>query len=198
MPHVDQHLHPPPSLLVRLLPYLVPKPWTGKLWLDVIYLLAVAAVAQALLMSGPLATLHIDVLTPWLVTGFVLQSLPRATVLAVIGGLALELHSTAPAGMYICVYWVTAATIALVRNTLSWRHSVPWLVTMLAATAWLSVFEGFVASLTRGSGVIDLVYCLQQLTRIASAAGIGMICYGWWRSLESLEGDLDGEERPEP
>jgi hypothetical protein len=194
---VDHHLNPPPGLVRRLAPYLIPKPWTGRLWLDLTYLLACAAVSQALLSDGPLAGLNLDLLTPWLVTGFILQPLPAAILLGLVGGLVLETHSTAPAGLYVCIYLVAAVVIGLVKNTLSWRHSVPWLVTMLSTAAWFVLFEGFVASVLKGPEILTPMYLLQQLTRIMSVAGIGMICLTWWRSLEVIEGDA-ATERPEP
>lgn len=156
-------------------PWLVPRPASGKLALDVIFLLLVGALHHTVLPSLFGSVVLIDLMTPWLVTTFVASPLPRAIVTLIVGALILETHSAAPAGMYIAAYWVVCVALRLTRSTLSWRHAFPWLVTFLVAEAWVILFETFVMAVSEGQLQLSFGYVLSQLVRLAVSAFFGML-----------------------
>lgn len=160
---------------VHVRPWLVPRPASGKLYLDILFLLLVGALHHTILPSLFGSFVLIDLMTPWLVTTFVAAPLPRAIVTLIVGALVLETHSAAPAGMYIAAYWVICVALRLTRSTLSWRHAFPWLVTFIVAEAWVILFETFVMSVSEGQLRLSFGYVVAQLVRLAVAAFFGML-----------------------
>lgn len=155
-------------------PFVRLRPATGRLWLDIIFLLVIGVVHNAIAPTFTGNWLFLDLITPWLTVHFVTQSLPKAALLGAIGALMIETHTAAPAGLYFCAYWVVIVTLQLTRSTLSWRHAFPWLVTMTATEAWVIGFESFVRLVNEGTGAFHLEDLLRQSTRLVAAALFGL------------------------
>jgi hypothetical protein len=156
------------------------RPNTGFLWLDIFYLLLVGALQFSIIPSLLGRYVYVDLLTPWLVINFVNQSLARSTVLAVIGALIIETHNAAPAGLFICIYWITLNLIHLVRDTLSWRHATPWIATFVLSELWVVLGEYFLTVIVRGSFEMDMVFYLVTLLRMLLAVGTGLLIVKFW------------------
>jgi len=155
--------------------YLRFRPHTGRLWWDVLLLLFIGALHGTVLPSITGSLVAIDLMTPWLVTILVVEKMPRAMIFVAISALMLETHTTAPAGLYLCVYWVIACVIYLTRGTLSWRHGLPWLLTYTGAQLGVIGFETFVLAINAGSRPFNWTYLFVQLCRLPLAVAIGML-----------------------
>jgi len=162
------------SLKGRLKNALHFSPCTGYLGLDVALLLVVGALHFTVLPCLTRSWVLIDLMTPWLVTTFVAAKLPRAALLGLLGALILETHSAAPAGLYICAYWVILVALYLTRGTLSWRHAFPWLVTFVLSELWVIGFETFVLTVDAGLSPLAPHYLITQAVRLVLAVGIGL------------------------
>lgn len=150
-------------------------PHSGRLWLDLVLLLVVGALHHTVIPSLTGSLVPVDLMTPWLVTALVLETLPRGALLAAVAAMILETHTAAPAGLYLCAYWVVAVTLYLTRSTLSWRHAFPWLVTFFVSQLWVIVFETFVIAVSAGSLVLELSYVAAQTARLLFGILIGMV-----------------------
>jgi hypothetical protein len=158
-----------------LAPYVALRPYTHKLWLDVCFLLIIAALHHTVLPSFTRHLFVVDLMTPWIVATFVVATLPRAIFLGGIAALLLETHSAAPAGLYLCAFWVIAVVLHLTRSTLSWRHVFPWLVTLAASELWVMIFESFVSGVSEGSLRFDAVHLARQGLRLFTSTFAGLI-----------------------
>src|SRR5690349_2126210 len=110
-------------------PWLSCKPYSGKFFIDVVYLVLIGAIHHTVLPDLVGGAVFLDLMTPWLVTIFVAAPPWYAALFGLLGSLILETHSAAPSGMYFCAYWVICVVLRLTRSTLSWRHAFPWMVT---------------------------------------------------------------------
>lgn len=158
-----------------LKPWIALRPTSGRLALDVIFLLVVGALHHTVLPSLVGGVILVDLMTPWLVVTFVAAPLPRAALIGMLGALILETHSAAPAGLYICSYWVIAVVIRLTRSTLSWRHAFPWMVTFFVTELWVVAFETFVLAVSEGAFRFGVGYFGSQMVRILAATALGML-----------------------
>lgn len=157
------------------LPWVKIRPYTGRIVLDLVFLLIVGALHETVLPSLVGSVLLVDLMTPWLVTTFVAAPLPRALLLGTFGALILETHSAAPAGLYVTVYWMIAVVLRITRGTLSWRHAFPWAVTFLVSELWVILFESFVIGVGDGGNPFDLRYVLTQAARLVASVLLGML-----------------------
>jgi hypothetical protein len=174
---------------LRALPrYFKIRPNTGKLWLDCVYLTFLVAVQFTIFPSLFGEFILVDVVTPWLVYSFVRTPNYKFITLALVATLALETHNAGPRGLYFCIYWVIGAVIFLMRETLSWRHFVPWLFTFADAEIWLVLFEGLVIGLSRDSSQLNAAYCFAQFLRIIIATSFGafLVQYFYFHSREEF------------
>jgi hypothetical protein len=156
------------------------RPNTGKLYHDVINLLLIFVIQTSVLPTFLGSAIVIDLITPWLVMSFVRQKLFPSSVLALVGALALEMHSSFPAGLYICIYWIMANIIFQIKPALSWRLLVPWIVVYSVSALWVLFWESFVMVFTKGTEGIDEFFILTQFFRFAIAVTFGvMLCRPW-------------------
>ena len=151
------------------------RPYSGRLWLDCLLVLVVAALDTSILPSMFGSLTNIDLMTPWLVTALVHAPLPSGALLAGLGALLMEAHGSAPAGLYLVAYWLIAVLIYLCRSTLSWRHAFPWLVTYGIAEVWVTGFEAFVLTVKAGSLPGDFGFFARAVAQILLAVGIGAL-----------------------
>lgn len=156
-------------------PALAMHPHTGRLWLDVVYLLIAGACHHTVLSSLTGSLFVVDLMTPWIVALLVMESLWRGAFLGAIAAIILETHSSAPAGLYLCAYWVIAVAIWLTRSTLSWRHTFPWIVTLTTAVLWIAAFESLVLAISAGGALLSWAYVGQQILRVVVAVALGML-----------------------
>ena len=163
--------------------YTYPRPYSGKLWLDVLFLLLIASIEQAVFPRGLFGYIPIDLICPWLIASIILQPFHGALLQAFLGAWILETSTVAPAGMYLCIFFVFAIVIHLVRNSLSWRHRVPWAVTVFLSMMWIVLFESFVIAITRNSQQLGFEYCLSQFARLLISTAFGyLLALDWIRS----------------
>lgn len=171
---MDETLQRFKGYAAQAVPFVRLRPASGRLWLDIVFLLVIGVLHSAVAPTFTGNWLFLDLITPWLTVHFVTQSLPKAALLGAIGALIIETHVAAPAGLYFCAYWVVIVTLALTRSTLSWRHAFPWLVTMTATEAWVIGFESFVRLVNEGPEGFRLEDLLHQGTRLIAAALFGL------------------------
>ncbi len=162
-------------------------PNSGKLWVDILLLLVVAAVNYVILPSTVNGYLYVDLMTPWLVTCFVLSPLNKSIVLALIAAWIAETHSVAPAGLYFCIYWIIGVGVHVSRSTLSWRHMTPWSLTFLASGLWIFFFETFVQSINSPPMLLNLRYLYQQVSEVICTVLLGLILSERFRRLGMFE-----------
>ena len=156
----------------RTLPWT--KPRVGSWFVD-IALTIILSVVQFSVLPGLFQGYGlVELLTPWLVAIFVMQTLGKSLVLLILGSLLLETHSAAPAGLYFCAYWMIAVAILLTRHNLSWRHRFPWLIVFTLAGSFIVLFESFLLYVTAGSARLDNIHFGVGLARIASTVLFGM------------------------
>lgn len=166
--------------------YLLPRPRSGKIWLDVIFLLFVAGLEQAFFADGLFGVIAVDLVSPWVIAAIVLQTFPGALIMSLTGATILETSTVAPAGMYLCAFFMITVTIQLIKNSLSWRHRTPWAFTMATAMLWLVLFESFVLAITRSPERLGFVYCISQTGRLVIATGFAyLLAIDWIRSLNA-------------
>ena len=168
-------------------PELIPRPNTGRLWQDCIFLLLICAIQLSILPSifGPY--ISIDLVTPWLVTSIVRQNALSAGILCVVGASAIESHSSIPSGLYLCAYWIALTVIIQVRPTLSWRHRIPWLVNFIIAEIWIVAFEIFVTTVINRDALLDVLFWLSCIVKIPIATCFGLYISRQWINLDADE-----------
>lgn len=177
------------DISTRIASELALAPHTGRLWLDIVLLFACALLQHAILPTATRGLVPIDLMTPWLVIGFVQQPLLRSLVLLVIGALLVELHSAIPAGLYIAALWVVCATIMLFRSSLSWWHAFPWVVTFALSELWIVAFESFAHSISAGGWTLGPLDIGREALRILLSVGLGMILCQRFLHAHYVEGD---------
>jgi hypothetical protein len=99
----------------------------------------------------------------------------------------LETHSTIPAGVYLCAYWIMYNVIITVRPTLSWRHRMPWLATLALSELWIIIFENFVAFFIDGIAGFSLHHAINLVVRLACAVGVGQLIWIYRRQWDEGE-----------
>jgi hypothetical protein len=172
---MDESVSPLRIALRSVRPFLIFRPHTGWLWLDAVLLLLVSALHFTILPTLLGKLLVVDLLTPWLLTYFVVAPFKKSLTIGVLAALIMETHSSAPAGLYLSLYWVALVTLWLVRVSLSWRHAFPWFVTFCAGEAWIIFSEYFVHSVNLSSVRITLTDLTACLLRLGLAVVAGMM-----------------------
>lgn len=172
---MDESVSPLRIAIRSVRPFMIFRPHAGWLWLDVILLLLVSALHFTILPTLVGKFLVVDLLTPWLLTYFVAAPFKKSLTIGVLAALIMETHSSAPAGMYLSLYWVTLVTLWLVRVSLSWRHAFPWLVTFSVGEAWIIFSEHFVHSVNLASVQITVNDLTAGLLRLLLAVVAGML-----------------------
>lgn len=164
-----------------------PKPNSGSLLKDSIFLLALVFLQSTLLpaLFGTMA--FFDLLTPWLVITCVRQRPLQATLLCFIGAWALETRLAVPAGIYLCSYWILANVIFQFRGALSWRYKTPWFVSYLVSGLWVILFESFVIGFLHQSWIPDATFLLQQIIRLTVSVSFGMLLSREWMRIDAEE-----------
>lgn len=160
--------------LKALGPWLRPTPYSSRVWLDGLYLVFIGTVQLAILPSFLPTNMVVDLVTPWLLIGFIRGTLSRTIFMAVLGAFLIETYSAIPSGFYVCSYFVIGVTLYLIRGSLSWRHRLPWFASLVASQAAIIAFEAFVIYLANLSEVLSPMYVLMQTARLALATAFGM------------------------
>src|SRR6478735_6167245 len=161
-----------------------PRPNTGSLTQDVLFLLVIGFLQITILpyFFGSLG--HLDLITPWLVITFIRQRPLQGHILGLVGAMILETRLAVPAGLYICAYWILANVIFLVRPALSWRYKTPWLVSYALASLWVILFEVFVINFLQTASLYQPAYIAQQLVRFFVTIGYGMYLSREWMTID--------------
>jgi len=166
----------PRKLIVRAIrPYMMFRPYTGHLWLDFLLLIFVSALHFTILPTILGKIVLVDLLTPWLLTYFISAPFKKSLVIGILTALIMETHTSAPAGMYLSLYWVALVTLWLIKISLSWRHAFPWVVTFAVGELWIVFSEVFVHSVTLSAVKVTVSDLIGYLARIAFAVLAGMI-----------------------
>lgn len=165
------------SLRDKLYEYM-PRPDTGQLWLDIFFLLLIGGIQFSLLHGSsinPFAAL--DLLTPWLVVSFIRMSLLPSMFLALIAAFMQETHSSVPAGFFISIYCIILTVIHPIKPTLSWKHDITRLVTLVLAQLLLVISEMIILWFLVIRNPFSLALLLEQFFRIVVAAAFGLWIY---------------------
>ncbi|HYX34861.1 MAG TPA: hypothetical protein VE954_17320 [Oligoflexus sp.] len=164
-----------------------PRPNTGSLTKDILFLLIIGFIQITILpyLFGSLG--YLDLITPWLVITFIRQRPLQAHILALVGALILETRLAVPAGLYICAYWILANVISLVRPALSWRYKTPWLVSYALASLWVILFEVFVINFLQTASLHQPAYIAQQVVRFIVTVSYGMYLSREWMTIDAEE-----------
>ncbi len=164
-----------------------PRPNTGSLTKDLIFLLIIAFIQITVLpyLFGSLG--YLDLITPWLVITFIRQRPLQGTIHVIVAALVLETRLAVPAGLYICAYWILANVIFTVRPALSWRYKTPWLVSYATATLWVMLFELFVINFLQTASLSQPVYIAQQVVRFLVSISFGMYLSREWMTIDAEE-----------
>lgn len=160
------------------------RPYTGSLVKDVLFLMFICALHFSVLPSILGRSILVDLLTPWLVVTMVAGPTGKGIFLMLLGAFLMETRTSAPAGMYITSFWMIATGIYLSRMSLSWRHYLPWFLTLLIAQLWVMLTELFVNHVMLGHWHLSLQEILAQCSRLVFAVGFGMILCRKFRSCE--------------
>lgn len=155
-------------------PFLIFRPHTGHLWLDIILLLIVSALHFTIVPTMIGKVVLVDLLTPWLFTYFIAAPFRKSLTVGLLAALIMESHTSAPAGMYLSLFWVAFVALWLVRVSLSWRHTFPWVVTFVVGELWIIFAESFVHSVNISSITFRLNDLIGLAVRILFAVLAGM------------------------
>lgn len=150
------------------------RPNSGSIWIDALFTLMICYLQLYLLPLAFHSWMVVDLLTPWLIVGFVTQPLISSILLTTIAALTLETHMTAPLGIYFCIYWVVLVAISFTKDNLTWRYTFPWIMTFLLSGLWVAGFEFFVRAVTGGVSAINLSEALVQIARVLIIPFIGL------------------------
>lgn len=175
------------SRLLTVLSGMRPRPNTGYLYKDILFLIVIGFLQNTILPTFLILDFTFDLMTPWLVITAIRQRFPQVTLLTFIAALTIEMRTTIPAGMYIVTYWIATNIIVQVRAALSWRHQVPWLVTNLLAACWVHFFEAFVLFLARGTEPLSWLFWSHQIFKILTATIIGVVLSRDWLRIDAEE-----------
>ena len=162
-------------------------PNSGSFARDLIYILCACFLQLVIIPSFSSGYFTFDILTPWLVITAIRQHAPAVTALTCVAALTIEMHGSAPAGMYLILYWIMINTMIQIRSTLSWRHSVPWVVSYFAAALWVHGGTALTLFLLRAPAEVDWQFLLEQLVKVVSAVVIGYLMCREWLSIDSEE-----------
>lgn len=166
---------------------LKPHPNSGSFRKDVAYIIMVSFIQNTIFPSLLSPNFAVDLLTPWLVISSIHQRVLPANLLCILIGFTLELNSNVPAGMYVVAYLIITNLIIQVRPAISWRHQIPWFVIYFLAALWLHIFEFFLVLMRSSGEGLTLIYSLQQLTKIFTSVGFGMILCQKWLKFDADE-----------
>ncbi len=164
-----------------------PRPNTGQILKDVLFVLWIAFIQTTIFPSLFGVNGYVDLMTPWLVVTCIRQKPLQAMLLASCGALVLETRLAVPAGIYICTYWILCSFLIQIRPALSWRYRLPWLVCYLGATLWVLLFESFVINFLQADLLLKPHYYLQALLRLGVATGFGMYLSREWMNIDAEE-----------
>ena len=159
----------------KALNFLVPKPALGKIGYDLFYVILIVSFQVAIIPSV-ISYSRVDILTLWLIYTFVRLNVSQGMLIAFVGAWTLENHGTYPAGFYFCSYWVMGILINLIKNHISWRNILPWLVVFVCSQTWLILFEVLVFSIKTGSLIFfGTDYVIGVLIRMTFAILSGIV-----------------------
>lgn len=164
-----------------------PRPHTGYLWLDIIYLFLLASLEASLLksMSGPFVMF--DLITPWLVLSIIQKTRGPATILALVAAMIQEAQSSVPAGTFICIYWIVANVIIQVRPALSWRNISSWLAVFFISSFATIIFQVGMIFLLAEMTNLSLYFWLSLLVRQVTSVIFGLILCRKWLAFDAEE-----------
>ena len=171
-----------------LRPYLHLRPASGKFWLDCVYLGVLLAIQNTVFAQLTGSTMLANLTGVWLVANAVLLPVLPSFALCLFGGFLLETYSTVPVGLYMTTYWVVAAVLFLVRDSLSWRHLSPWLASVVLAELWVIGFEALIMGVEFHYRFLDLEFYLFAVARLTCSAAMAIVAYRIWRQRMPLEG----------
>ncbi len=113
----------------------------NKLYRQLLALVPLAVVQLGVLPALTCGYVVGNVFTVWVVLNAVLLRLPKALLLAMLSGLLLETHNTAPRGLYLCAYGTLVVALHLVKGLVTWNRGGAWLAVLVTAELWLLVLE---------------------------------------------------------
>lgn len=164
----------------RLVDRLKRLPFTQNYPIDISAVLVLLTVQIRVIPKGWFGSILIDLITPWIVVGFIIQPFRIAAVVAIVAALGLESHSSVPAGQYMACFCVIGCATELVKSTLSWRQDLTWISALLVCQTWVISFELFTITKSQQIAPNDLTFYLQQLVRLILSCIFGYLLANRW------------------
>ena len=169
-----------PSFLDRVHSFIKmcnPKPHAKNLVWDILHIYMIFFICETLIPAVLGSYFKINLLTPWLIVGFITQPATKSYVQLVIASLLLEYSSALPAGFYLISYFSIATVIIESRCVLSWRVLTPWIASFLAASCWIFGSNFLIISYFSGTDHLGTGFFLRGAANIFACFMFGM----WWR-----------------
>lgn len=163
------------------------KPHTGRLWLDLVYLLVLVAFEVSILKSLTGPFLVIDLVTPWLVTSIIQKRAGSATLVMFVAAMIQEAQSSLPSGTLICAYWIITNVIVQVRPALSWRSMTPWLVIFASSSLFVTIFQLMINVMISGLGDINFLRIIQLFIQVLISVIFGLTLCRQWMTIDAEE-----------
>ncbi len=154
-----------------------PKPHSKNLMWDILHIYMIFFISQIMLPQLFGSYCKIDLLTPWLIVGFITQPAIKSYIQLIVASLLLEYSSTLPAGFYLISYFSIATVIIESRAILSWRVLTPWIASFLAASTWIFGSNFLLLSYFSGTNHLSTGFFFRGALNIFFCLFIGM----WWR-----------------
>ncbi len=164
-----------------------PKPNSGSLLKDVVFMLAIVFIQTTALPTVFGSVIVFDLVTPWLVVTAVRQKPLQGTIIALVGAFALETKMAVPAGIYLCSYWILVNILFQIRPALSWRYRVPWLASYTIAGLWIILFETFVLSFLHDSWSFSPAFLIRKSVKLVIGIAYGMMLAREWMRIDAEE-----------
>jgi hypothetical protein len=126
--------------------WFIPRFHSGILWKD-FYFMAVVIFIQLALLPRIFPVITTELVTIWLCFYFVLSKPYESFALAIFSAICLETHYGVPSYFYFFIYGLLGLCLVFVRDLISWRNHLPWLVLFGLVFVWIQGNEIMILSL---------------------------------------------------
>ena len=164
-----------------------PKPHSKNLVWDVFHIYILYFLSRVVMTYFFGSYCKIDVLTPWLIVGFITQPAYKSYVQLALVSLLLEYSSTLPAGFYLISYFSIATVIIESRAILSWRILTPWLASFLAAALWIFGSNFLIIYYFSGTDHLSIGFFIRGAINVLCCLILGMMWREDWKNFSPKE-----------
>ena len=155
----------------------IPKPHSINLAWDIVHIYMIFFISNTIIPSLFNSYTNVNLLTPWLIVGFITQPAYKSYIQLIFASLLLEFNSTVPAGFYLISYFAAATVIIESRSILSWRILTPWAVSFTLAACWIFGLKLLMISYYANSNYYTVGLFMRGVLNILISLILGL----WWR-----------------